>query len=97
MTDLSRWRGHEIRYGNGIWVYADTGDAIEGNPRSCGHCGRSDTKEGHDGCIGTLDPDIVMNACCGHGDAEHAYIQFWDGDCIRGDAAQKYIEELMNE
>lgn len=40
----------------------------------CLHCKKSRTKEGHDGCIGTL--ENVMNACCGHGDIKNAYVQF---------------------
>jgi len=44
------------------------------NPPHCGHCGRDATPEGHDGCVGTLIG--VMNACCGHGNPEAAYVQF---------------------
>lgn len=40
----------------------------------CGHCGLPRTKEGHDGCIGTLEG--VKNACCGHGEEAVAYVQF---------------------
>lgn len=40
----------------------------------CLHCKKHRTPEGHDGCIGTL--KNVMNACCGHGETKHAYIQF---------------------
>ena len=54
--------------------------------KNCGHCGKDRTPEGHDGCLGTLPG--VMNACCGHGgNAEGAYIQYWDGSCLRDDAA----------
>ena len=41
---------------------------------TCGHCGKKRTPEGHDGCIGILEG--VMNACCGHGQDNMAYIQF---------------------
>lgn len=96
MADL--WRGHRVEIRDGACYYSDTGEPTATTARRpCGHCGLEDTPEGHDGCLGTLDESIVMNACCGHGDAEHAYIQFWGGQCIRGDTAQKYIEELMNE
>ena len=44
----------------------------------CDHCGLKRTKEGHDGCIGTLDG--VANACCGHGEINAAYVQFWHDD-----------------
>ena len=41
---------------------------------ACTHCGKERTAEGHDGCVGTL-PN-VMNACCGHGKVNEAYVQF---------------------
>jgi len=53
----------------------------------CAHCNLPPTKEGHDGCLGTLHEKEVMNACCGHGSDQQAYIQTWDGKCIRGAAA----------
>lgn len=56
----------------------------------CAKCGLLPTAEGHDGCLGTLPEDVVMNACCGHGEARMAYIQYWDRSDIRGPAA---IEE----
>ena len=37
-----------------------------------------------------------MNACCGHGDIEEAYIQFWDGSCIRGEDA-KTIQNILKK
>jgi len=40
---------------------------------ACGHCGMPVTTEGYDGCVGFLPG--VMNACCGHGVIEHAYVQ----------------------
>jgi len=57
----------------------------------CMHCNKKRTKEGHDGCIGTL-PNI-MNACCGHGEYNVAYVQFWSTETINGQEALKYIEE----
>ena len=56
----------------------------------CVKCGLLPTPEGHDGCLGTLPEDIVMNACCGHGNRRMAYIQYWDRTVIEGPAA---IEE----
>ncbi len=56
----------------------------------CGYCGLAKTPEGHDGCLGTL-PGDVMNACCGHGRPNEAYIQFWDGSRIAD------VHELMAE
>lgn len=55
----------------------------------CVKCGKWPTEEGHDGCLGTIDESIVMNACCGHGNDNQAYVQYWDGSSIRGDAAIK--------
>ena len=52
----------------------------------CAYCGLGPTSEGHDGCLGTL-PGPVMNACCGHGDPNVAYIQYWDGRRVSGNAA----------
>lgn len=64
-----------------------------GNKRSCGHCGKSSTNEGHDGCLGTLSD--VMNACCGHGESNDAYIQYWDDRIIRGDVALNEISKAI--
>lgn len=52
----------------------------------CGKCKKGPTKEGHDGCLGTL-PGPIMNACCGHGIDSIAYIQYWDGRRISGTKA----------
>lgn len=60
----------------------------------CEKCGLMPTKEGHDGCLGTLPEGIVMNAYCGHGRDEIAYVQFWDGHCARGADAIKIQSEL---
>jgi hypothetical protein len=59
----------------------------------CDHCSLPATKEGHDGCIGTLKDGDVMNACCGHGNDKQAYVQFWSDkdNAIRGKTATDYI------
>lgn len=54
---------------------------------ACEKCGLPPTLEGHDGCLGVLPENLVMNACCGHGCDNMAYIQYWDGDDITGPAA----------
>jgi hypothetical protein len=80
----SKWRGHEIYYNSkrDKWFYTD-GQPVQDNPnRACGHCGLPNTPEGHDACLGIL-PN-VMNACCGHGLDNEAYIQFYDGSIIAG-------------
>lgn len=76
------------------------GNYLEGYEKpKCGHCGIDRTPEGHDGCIGTL--ENVMNACCGHGETKHAYIQFNHKDYnsnpnlqrISGTEAIEYIQK----
>jgi len=62
------------------------------NIGKCNECGELPTLEGHDFCLGEL-PGL-MNACCGHGDKESAYVQFLDTSCIRGKSACVIIEEL---
>ena len=67
----------------------------------CIKCKKGPTPEGHDGCLGTL-PGPIMNACCGHGRDEIAYIQYWDedrvkeGGRIKGAAAIAEQERLLD-
>ena len=82
VTMKSYLRGHQILYKNDEWVYADTLTPTVGNERMCGKCGRENTEEGHDPCLGTIKG--AMNACCGHG-TDKAYVQFESGMIIRGD------------
>lgn len=89
-------RGHLIRWSDELeeWVYADDGmpTALGWQKRPCGHCGRSNTPEGHDGCLGTIEG--VMNACCGHGIDSAAYVQFAADPTItvQGDFAVEFFE-----
>lgn len=56
----------------------------------CVNCGLDHIIDGceiYDGCLGKLSGGNIMNACCGHGDNEQAYIQYADSSCIRGEAA----------
>ncbi len=78
-------RGHDIIFINNQWLYKDTQTPTVGNERDCGHCGKSNTKEGHDACLGVLPK--VMNACCGHGVIKDAYIQYWDNSIVRAEEA----------
>lgn len=56
---------------------------VGGTPgEKCEHCKLTYGKEGHDACLGTLIG--VMNACCGHGNDEDAYVQFLDGESVYG-------------
>lgn len=59
----------------------------------CVKCKKGPTKEGHDGCIGTLPGRDVMNACCGHGLDEQSYVQFWNNPRIAGKEAIDYINK----
>lgn len=103
MTARGHLRGHVILWdetGNER-LFADTGEPIytpdmagSGQFGTCAHCGLRATPEGHDGCLGTLPEHIVMNACCGHGDDGQAYVQHWDGTCVRGTEALDEIERL---
>lgn len=61
----------------------------------CAKCGLYATPEEHDGCLGTLPEEIVMNACCGHGEDNTAYIQYWDGSDLRGEEAVAEQKRLM--
>ena len=88
----ARLRGHQIYWDGLQWLYADNQTPTEGNPRACGYCGLPDSSEGHDGCLQTIDG--VMNACCGHGSPDEAYIQYWDGSCIRGRTALTELTAL---
>lgn len=97
MSANSCLRGHPIHWDeqDSCWRFSDTDEptAEVQNQRPCGHCGRHDTPEGHDGCLGTLPG--VMNACCGHGKNELAYVQYPPGDYIvRGMEATAHIRDL---
>jgi len=83
MTAKSRWRGHPIVRVNGKWVYEDNGTPTAEQPnRRCGHCSLPNRPDGHDPCLGSLPG--VMNACCGHGERNEAFIQFENGVTVRG-------------
>jgi len=89
----SYYRGREIRKTkSNTWIYSDTKTPVKlSKIRSCGYCNQFPTKEGHDACIGIL--NNVMNACCGHGKDDEAYIQFLNGVCIRGKEALIIIKK----
>lgn len=66
---------------------------IGGTPGTkCETCKKEYTEEGHDGCLGTLIG--LMNACCGHEERSQAYVQFWDGEYVRGEDAWTIINVL---
>lgn len=93
----SKFRGYIIEQNCGKWIFADTGLSTEETwiNRPCGTCGLYNTKEGYDGCIGKLDD--VINACCGHGEQEEAYIQFSDHSELRGKDAIVFISTIIKE
>ena len=91
----SHYRGHAFHFENGKWTYSDGRIPTSVERTDCGFCGRERTGEGHDGCLGTLPKSVIMNACCGHGRADDAYIQFWNGVCIRGKKAVAMIHRLL--
>lgn len=86
-------RGHPIRLDGDVWRYVDNGNPTTSTHtlRSCGHCGRYRTKEGHDPCWGTL--ARVINACCGHGVEAEAYVQFMNGRRLGGREAVEWVRE----
>lgn len=91
---MNKLRGHKIEYINNQWVYSDTKEptAETWQDRPCGHCGLHNTSEGHDGCLGTL--PIVMNACCGHGQMNEAYVQFHGRSIVSGMDAISLIKRF---
>lgn len=89
----SQHRGHRIEFYNGKWRYIENKELVEDNPNiSCKFCGKQQTEEGHDGCLGTLMG--IKNACCGHGEIKSAYVQFLDGESIHGKDAKIILEVL---
>lgn len=95
--ELDFFRGHLIKYNKkeDSWFYIDTGKRTVDTwkERGCGYCGKSNTSEGHDGCLGTL--ENVHNACCGHGNSAEAYVQFDNGEELRGELAISYFQEKV--
>lgn len=72
---------------------AERRGAVGGTPGTkCDHCKLEYGPEGHDACLGELIG--LMNACCGHENKDMAYVQFLDGECIRGEDAIIIIEVL---
>lgn len=90
-------RGHEIYHDGKDWRYCDNHQKTVENweNRPCCACGKENTPEGHDGCLGTL-PGVI-NACCGHGRIGEAYVQFEDKKIIEGPAAMQFIKRNVTE
>lgn len=80
----TRWRGHEIYYDEEKerWVFSEDDVPVSDDPlRDCRHCNLH-LDDDVDPCLGRLPG--VLNACCGHGRREEAYIQFESGLTVRG-------------
>ncbi len=87
-------RGHSIDWDtNYAWVFSDIREpTVETHEsRTCNNCRCHRTPEGHDACLGTLPG--VMNACCGHGCDDDAYVQFYSGKIVRGREAVKWVQK----
>lgn len=93
MIEKSKLRGYSIeKTSNGEWIYSDDKTSCKIRRTRCGHCGKTDTQDGHDGCLGIL-PE-AMNVCCGHGNVAEAYVQYRDRTCIRGQEAINVFKQL---
>lgn len=95
MSIKAKYRGHDIVCIGGEWYYENYMQSVQSKPNiSCSHCKVEPTKEGHDACLGTLNG--VMNACCGHGLDDEAYVQFLDGTIIQGRNA-RVIQDILRK
>jgi len=90
-------RGHPIHMVGAHWVYSDDGTPVSNTRTECANCGLDQTPEGHDGCLGTLPRAIVMNACCGHGKTDEAYVQFYDSTRLGGQDAINFCAKLRRD
>ncbi len=75
----SHHRGHKIYWDGKEWRFMDNNGPVMDNERSCKHCGKPPTPEGHDACLGRI-PD-VLHACCGHG-VRAGYLKKVNGYCM---------------
>lgn len=71
----SHMRGWDIHFDGKDWRYSDT-DEIADDSRPCKRCGKKQTKEGFDACIGHIEG--ATSACCGHGVGK-TYMVFSNG------------------
>ena len=96
MTEKSKFYGYEIQRNteNDEWVFTDTLEPTISTyqKRPCGMCGLFKTEDDHDACIANL-PNVI-NACCGHGNVDEAYIQFENGSELRGSDVENWVNEF---
>jgi hypothetical protein len=87
-------RGHPMTYDEDaqIWRYDDDGTPVPDDPdRRCAHCNLPNREDGHDACLGHIEG--VMNACCGHGRTDEAYVQ-WEPERDGGVHAMEWFRAL---
>ena len=92
-------RGHPIHLNEqGQWVFSDTLENTVDTytERPCKECGLKWNSDGHAPCIRNLKGGVI-NACCGHGQVEEAYIMFSEGEILSGQEALDKIKELKQE
>lgn len=89
----STWRGHPITRDGSVYRYDDGTQVAKDPSRPCGRCGRANTSEDHDACLGTLRG--VRNACCGHGAESAAFVQFETGSSLYGKEALAWFGEAV--
>ncbi len=73
----------------------DTGGRGRINPLHCAHCDRTCGPSDDDPCIEALPG--VMNACCGHGKPENAYVQFSPTHRIGGQEAFDWQQKMTHK
>lgn len=98
LIEPAKFRGHAIEMRrDGAFYYVDNGKKVSEawTSRPCGFCGKHNTPEGYDGCIGEI-PGAI-NACCGHGNAEEAYVQYSESERYAGEDALKIFEMARNK
>lgn len=85
--------GNEItsKDGENFFYSSDNKTVDWYNIRKCPACGKKQTKEGHDACLGTLRG--VRFACCGHHSSKgHPYVVFNNGLSINFDSIKSLYE-----
>jgi hypothetical protein len=87
---MDKFRGHNIEQANEAWIFSDNKETVAETwqSRPCGHCNLMNTPEEYDGCLGHIPG--ALNACCGHGNDDEAYIQFED-KTITGKEVKEYL------
>lgn len=87
MSIKAKVNGNDIKFENNKWTFSNNDKEVSENYKlsECPNCHKNPTQEGHDGCMGTLIG--VRTACCGHGNPEDAYVEFYNREIITGETA----------